>query len=102
VPAPIQGVNTAAPFNMMSGGRYNAPQTAASATPQSLADSGTDWADVGQTAALLKSIAETASSVPDVDLARIASLQRAVQLGTVSADPQQIAESFMELETLLA
>jgi flagellar biosynthesis anti-sigma factor FlgM len=102
VPDPIQGVNIAAPFNMMSGGRHTAPQIAAFATPQSSADSGIDWADVGQTAALLKSIAETASSVPDVDLALVASLQQAVQSGTIPADPQQIAESFMELEALLA
>jgi hypothetical protein len=102
VPDQIQGVNTAAPFNMMSGGRYTAPQTAASATPQSSAGSGADWADVGQTAALLELIAETAGSIPDVDLARIATLQLAVQSGIAPADPQQIAESFMELEALLA
>jgi flagellar biosynthesis anti-sigma factor FlgM len=101
MPDPIQGVNTAVPFNMTSGGRYTAPQTAASPTPQSSTDFSIDSADVSDLVALLRSIAETSDSIPGVDLVRVATLQQAVQSGTVPADPQQIAQSIMELEALL-
>jgi flagellar biosynthesis anti-sigma factor FlgM len=102
MPDPIQGINTAVPFNLTSRGRYAAALSEASAAPQSPIDSDVDSADVGKTAALLQSIVETASSIPDVDQARVACLQQAVQAGAVHADPHRIAQSFTELEALLA
>jgi len=102
MPDPIQGINTAVPFNLTSRGRYAAALSEASAAPQSPIDSDVDSADVGKTAALLQSIVETASSIPDVDQARVAWLQQAVVSGTVQANPQQIARSIAELEALLA
>jgi flagellar biosynthesis anti-sigma factor FlgM len=50
---------------------------------------------------LLQSIAEAASSIPAVDQVRVANLQQAILSGTVKINPQQIAQSFAELETLL-
>ena len=101
MPDPIKGVNTTGSFNAMLRARYAAPLPSAPGT-QSPPSSGVDKADVTKTAALLKSIVETASSIPAVDQARVASLQQAIVSGTIQANPQQIAQSFTALEALLA
>jgi flagellar biosynthesis anti-sigma factor FlgM len=99
VPDSIEAVNTAVPFGTLLRDRYVAPQTAVPATSPI---AGVDSADVGKTAALLKSIVETASRVPVVDQARVASLQEAIVSGAVQVNPQQIAQFFTDLEALLA
>jgi flagellar biosynthesis anti-sigma factor FlgM len=98
---PIQGVDTTGPFNTMLRTRHAAPRTVASAA-QSPTDSGVDSADVAKTAALLKSIVETAGSIPAVDQARVFSLQQAIITGKIQANPQQIARSLTEFDVLLA
>ncbi|HXO00468.1 MAG TPA: flagellar biosynthesis anti-sigma factor FlgM [Stellaceae bacterium] len=98
---PIPGMDTPGSSNTMSWGRYVAPRSA-TPTPLTPQGPGVDSADVAKTAALLKSIVETADSVPAIDQARVAWLQQAVVSGTVQANPQQIARSIAELEALLA
>jgi flagellar biosynthesis anti-sigma factor FlgM len=98
---PIQGVDTTGSFNTMLRTRHAAPRTVAPAA-QSPINSGADSADVAKTAALLKSIVETASSIPAVDQARVFSLQQAIVTGAIQANPQQIAQSLTEFDVLLA
>jgi flagellar biosynthesis anti-sigma factor FlgM len=98
---PVQGVDTTGSFSTMLRTGHAAPRTVAPAT-QSPTNSGVDSADVAKTATLLKSIVETASSIPTVDQARVVSLQQAIVSGTIQANPQQIAQSLTEFDVLLA
>jgi hypothetical protein len=68
---PIQGVETLSSFSTILPPRPSARQTVALAT-QSPPSS--DSAHVAKTAALLKLIVETASSIPTVDRARVVGL----------------------------
>jgi len=97
----IRGVDSMGSFSTMMQGRLAAPQTAVPPA-HSPASPGVDSADVSATAALLQSIVETASGIPDVDQTRVANLQHALQSDAVQANPQQIEQSFTELEALLA
>jgi anti-sigma28 factor (negative regulator of flagellin synthesis) len=58
--------------------------------------------DVAHTATLLAAIAEASNTIPAVDQARIVQLQEAVAAGTLSANPQQIAQSVIALNALLS
>jgi len=101
MPDPIQGVNSAAPIEIAqtgaAGGSSGTVSTSGSTTNASV-----DSADVARAEALLATIATTAGNVSDVDQARVAALQQAIQSGSYEANPQQIARKIIELEALLA
>ena len=73
MPDAIQGLDTTGSFGTLLRTRYAVAQTAPAIPSQP--GSGVDSADVARTLALLKTIAETAGSVPAVDEARVAALQ---------------------------
>ena len=58
--------------------------------------------DVAHTAALLAAIAEASDTIPAVDQARIIRLQEAVASGTLIANPHQIAQSVIALDSLIS
>jgi flagellar biosynthesis anti-sigma factor FlgM len=62
----------------------------------------TEAVDVAHTAGLLAAIAEASDTIPAVDQARITQLQQAVASGTLRANPQQIAQSAISLDSLLS
>src|SRR5690242_8077458 len=99
MPDPIQGVNTALPVGgAVAAGQSGAaqggpPPTDAAAAPAA------DTADVGRTAALLTTIAETAGQTPDIDEAKVAELRQAIAAGTYQVDPQKIASRLLDPES---
>jgi flagellar biosynthesis anti-sigma factor FlgM len=101
MPDPIQGVNAAQPLDIAQTGQAG-PSTTGAGTTSTGAAGAVDSADVARAEALLTTILDTAKTVPDIDQARVAELQRAVQSGDYQANPQQIAEKIMEIEQLLA
>jgi negative regulator of flagellin synthesis FlgM len=101
MPDPIQGVNAADALNVASTGQTGSPQAAVRAE-KSGAGAPVDSADVAWAEALLATVAQAAAAVPPVDQTRVAQLQQAINSGTYQANPQQIAEKILEVETLLA
>jgi|SRR6185437_11536083 len=105
MPDPIQGVNTADPIGPAASTGQTGPAASADAV-SSAASAGqapsADLADVGQTEALLQTILQAASNVSGIDQAKVAELQQAIASGAYQADPQAIANKFVELENLLA
>jgi anti-sigma28 factor (negative regulator of flagellin synthesis) len=97
---PVQGVDTTGSFSTMLQTRHPTPRSAAPAS-QAPINSDAVLADVAKTAALLRSIVETANGVPTVDQARVVSLQQAIVSGTIQANPRQIAQSLSEFDVLL-
>ena len=101
IPDPIQGVNPTDPLGVASTEPAGSPPTIAR-TEQSDASAPVDSADVAWAEALLTTIAQAAAAVPPIDQTRVAELQQAINSGTYQANPQQIAEKIIEIETLLA
>ena len=101
MPDPIQGVNATQPLDVAQTGQAGSTATSANTAPASNA-AAVDSADVARAEALLAAILNTAKGIPDVNKARVAELQRAVQSGAYHANPRQIAEKIMEIEQLLA
>jgi len=101
MPDPIQGVNPTDPLGVASAEQAGSPPTAVR-TEQSGASTPVDSADVAWAEALLTTIAQAAAAVPPVDQTRVAELQQAINSGTYQANPQQIAQKIIEIETLLA
>src|SRR5579875_2071028 len=97
MPDPLYRVNPAQPPEIAPAG-----QTSAAPASSRPAPAAADSADVARTETLLATIAAAAESIPEVDQARIAELQRALLSGTYQIDPQHIAQKIVELEQLLA
>jgi negative regulator of flagellin synthesis FlgM len=100
MPDPLYRVNPAQPPEIAPAGQTSAAP--ASSRPPRPAPAAADSADVARTETLLATIAAAAESIPEVDQARIAELQRALLSGTYQIDPQHIAQKIVELEQLLA
>ena len=101
MPDSIRGVNPTQPPDVAATGQAAQAPTSGATVRQS-APAPVDSADVTRAEALLASIATAAESVPAVNQARIADLQRAILSGNYQINSQQIAEKLVELEQLLA
>src|SRR5215470_1142136 len=100
MPDPIQGVNSG--DVVIIGSTSQAAASPAAGPVDPVAPTGSaDSADVGQTQALLHTIATAAEEVSTVDQNRIAELQQAIAAGTYQPDPQAIAQKLIETESVL-
>jgi negative regulator of flagellin synthesis FlgM len=105
MPDPIRGVDTPNPIATASTPASTAAtgsaQAADAANSSNVTSSDADLADVGQTEALLQSIAQAASTTPGIDQNKVSELQQAISSGTYQVDPQSIAQKMVELENQL-
>jgi negative regulator of flagellin synthesis FlgM len=108
MPDPIRGVGTpnpvgpaSTPASTAATGSAQAADVASLPNSSSVAGSGADLADVGQTEALLQSIVQAASTTPGIDQNKVSELQQAISAGTYQVDPQSIAQKIVELENQL-
>ena len=108
MPDPIRGVDGSNPITPTSPNAAGQAGAAASteaanstAVDNAAATAAADSADVGQTEALLQNIIQAASNTPGIDQTKVAELQQAIASGAYQANPQGIAQKFVELESLL-
>lgn len=101
MPDPIQGVNASDALGVAATGQTGPTQAvvperaAIAATPK-------DSANVGQTEALLATIADAANAAPSIDEAKVAELQKAIAGGTYQVNPQQIAQNLLNFDAALS
>jgi negative regulator of flagellin synthesis FlgM len=101
---PIQGVTPAVSVEVARTGQAGASSTSSSSAASPVAGgtaSTVDSADVARAEALLATISASSAEVPEIDEARVSALQQSIESGAYQADPQQIAQKIVQLETML-
>jgi negative regulator of flagellin synthesis FlgM len=96
MPDPIQGVTRVDPLGLVSTGQTGS--SPAPPAPPADAPASVDTADLTRTESLLSTISTATAGVPTTDRARIAQLQQAINSGTYTVNPQQIADKLVEIE----
>lgn len=101
MPDPISGVNPSDPVGSAPVAGHTGSAPGAAPRPDA-AIPAQDSADVGQTEALLAAIGKAAASVPEIDQARVAELQKTIADGAYQVNPRQIAQNLLGLDRALA
>ncbi|HWB51605.1 MAG TPA: flagellar biosynthesis anti-sigma factor FlgM [Stellaceae bacterium] len=106
MPDPIRGVSTPDPVTPAAttagtAGTAATDTAASAAAAASAVAPAVDDANVGQTEALLQTILDAASNTPGIDQTKVSELQQAIASGAYQANPQSIAQKFVELEAQL-
>src|SRR6185437_8663892 len=86
--ASVEGIRGAAATGSPTGGVPSAPTS--------------DRVDITEGARVLAALSSTVQAAPDIDAARVATLQEAIDTGTYRVDADQIAGRLLQLEQELA
>ncbi len=84
--------------NPLEGVRPSNPSGSATSSSSSARGSGSSSVDITPSARALASLAAAVEAAPEVDAARVTTLQQAISSGEYSIDPDRIAAGMLQLE----